>query len=329
MKHTHTNMAPSAPQLDGTFTVDVEDYFHVSAFASVIRPENWDHYVCRVEQSTRTILELAAKHSTSGTFFILGWVADRYPQLVREIQSAGHEIGCHSYWHQLIYELGPQRFRSDLIKARDCLQWITGSPVKLHRAPSFSITEKSLWALDILIEEGFQIDSSIYPVHHDRYGIPGSPTSPHIIATRVGQIHEFPGMTCNVAGMTVPVGGGGYLRLFPWAVTSRLLHQIRKQQRPLNVYLGSGCGSTANCRFSEVTLSTLSKPENDGTQVVKNVDRVSTWRDDRRFDQALERAQRCVRRPYRDVFRHDGCQQLKYLCTQKKNSNSPQGIRLR
>jgi len=237
MKHTHKNMAPSAPQLDGTFTVDVEDYFHVSAFASVIRPENWDHYACRVEQSTRTILELAAKHSTRGTFFILGWVADRYPQLVREIQSAGHEIGCHSYWHQLIYELGPQRFRSDLIKARDCLQWITGSPVKLHRAPSFSITEKSLWALDILIEEGFQIDSSIYPVHHDRYGIPGSPTSPHIIATRVGQIHEFPGMTCNVAGMTVPVGGGGYLRLFPWAVTSRLLHQIRKQQRPLNVYL--------------------------------------------------------------------------------------------
>ena len=224
-------------QLDGTFTVDVEDYFHVSAFSSVIQPENWDHYVCRVEQSTRTILELAAKHSTRGTFFILGWVADRYPHLVREIQSAGHEIGCHSYWHQLIYELGQKRFRSDLIKARDCLQWITGSPVKLHRAPSFSITEKSLWALDILIEEGFQIDSSIYPVHHDRYGIPGSPKLPHIIATRAGQIHEFPGMTCKVAGLTVPVGGGGYLRLFPWAVTSRLLRQIRKEHRPLNVYL--------------------------------------------------------------------------------------------
>jgi polysaccharide deacetylase family protein (PEP-CTERM system associated) len=232
-----TDMTTSTPQLDGTFTVDVEDYFHVSAFSSVIQPENWDHYVCRVEQSTRTILELAAKHSTRGTFFILGWVADRYPQLVREIQSAGHEIGCHSYWHQLIYELGPKRFRSDLVKARDCLQWITGSPVKLHRAPSFSITEKSLWALDILIEEGFQIDSSIYPVHHDRYGIPGSPKLLHIIATRAGQIHEFPGMTCKVAGLTVPVGGGGYLRLFPWAVTSRLLRQIRKEQRPLNVYL--------------------------------------------------------------------------------------------
>ena len=237
MKQEHTDMTLPTPQLDGTFTVDVEDYFHVSAFSSVIQPENWDHYVCRVEQSTRTILELAAKHSTRGTFFVLGWVAERYPQLVREIQAAGHEIGCHSYWHQLIYELGPKRFRSDLIKARDCLQWITGSPVKLHRAPSFSITEKSLWALDILIEEGFQIDSSIYPVHHDRYGIPGSPKLPHIIATRAGQIHEFPGMTCKVAGLTVPVGGGGYLRLFPWAVTSRLLRQIRKEHRPLNVYL--------------------------------------------------------------------------------------------
>ena len=236
-REPNTHMTPSIPQLDGTFTVDVEDYFHVSAFSSVIQPENWDHYVCRVEQSTRTILELAAKHSTRGTFFVLGWVAERYPQLVREIQAAGHEIGCHSYWHQLIYELGPKRFRSDLIKARDCLQWITGSPVKLHRAPSFSITEKSLWALDILIEEGFQIDSSIYPVHHDRYGIPGSPKLPHIIATRAGQIHEFPGMTCKVAGLTVPVGGGGYLRLFPWAVTSRLLRQIRKEHRPLNVYL--------------------------------------------------------------------------------------------
>lgn len=237
MIEASNTMTTSAPQLDGTFTVDVEDYFHVSAFASVIRPENWDHYVCRVEQSTRTILELAAKHSTRGTFFILGWVADRYPQLVREIQSAGHEIGCHSYWHQLIYELGPKRFRSDLVKARDALQWITGSAVRLHRAPSFSITEKSLWALEILIEEGFQIDSSIYPVHHDCYGIPGSPTAPHIVATRVGQIHEFPGMTCKIAGLTIPVGGGGYLRLFPWAVTSRLLHQICKEHRPLNVYL--------------------------------------------------------------------------------------------
>lgn len=224
-------------QFDGAFTVDVEDYFHVSAFASMIRPEDWDQYECRIERSTRQILELAAKHSTRGTFFVLGWVAERYPQLVREIQSAGHEIGCHSYWHQLVYELGPDRFRADLVKGRDLLETITGSPVRLFRAPSFSITRQSLWALDILIEEGFGVDSSIYPIRHDRYGIPGACRTPHVIATPAGHIQEYPGMTCHVAGMTVPVGGGGYLRLFPWSATLRLLRQIRKEQRPLNVYL--------------------------------------------------------------------------------------------
>lgn len=230
-------MQPGTPLLDGTFTVDVEDYFHVSAFASVIRPEDWDHYECRVENSTRQILELAAKHSTRGTFFILGWVADRYPNLVREIQLAGHEIGCHSYWHQLVYDLGPKRFRNDLVKARDTLEYITGSPVRLFRAPSFSITQQSSWALEILVEEGFDVDSSIYPIRHDRYGIPGSPKTPHVIATPVGEIREFPGMTCEIAGLTVPVGGGGYLRLLPWSLTSRLLQQIRQKSRPLNVYL--------------------------------------------------------------------------------------------
>ena len=230
-------MLPVTTQPDGTFTVDVEDYFQVSAFASVISPSDWDHYECRVEQSTRRILELAAAHHTRGTFFILGWVAERYPGLVREIQAAGHEIGCHSHWHQLVYELGPERFRSDLVQARDTLQSITGMAVKLFRAPSFSITQKSLWALDILIEEGFEVDSSIYPIRHDRYGIPGSPKSPHVIARPAGQIREFPGMTCQIAGLTVPVGGGGYLRLVPWAITSRLLRQIRNAGRPLNVYL--------------------------------------------------------------------------------------------
>jgi polysaccharide deacetylase family protein (PEP-CTERM system associated) len=227
----------STKNFDGTFTVDVEDYFQVSAFASVIRPDDWDHYECRVENSTRRILEIAARQSTRGTFFILGWVAERFPHLVQEIRSAGHEIGCHSHWHQLVYDLGPERFRSDLTKSRDVLQNITGEPVHLYRAPSFSITRRSLWALDILIEEGFDTDSSIYPTRHDRYGIPGSPKSPHVINTASGSIREFPGMTATVAGTTVPVGGGGYLRLFPWWVTARLLKQVRSADRPLNVYL--------------------------------------------------------------------------------------------
>lgn len=230
-------MNDSLQPIDGTFTVDVEDYFHVSAFASVIKPDSWDHYDCRVENSTRRILEIAAKQSTLGTFFVLGWVAERYPELVAEIRSAGHEIGCHSQWHQLVYDLGPDRFRADLIQSRDALQNILGEPVRLYRAPSFSVTLKSLWALEILVEEGFETDSSIYPIRHDRYGIPGSPKSPHIIQTASGPIREFPGMTATVAGMTVPVGGGGYLRLLPWQLTSRLLKQIRSADRPLNVYL--------------------------------------------------------------------------------------------
>ncbi len=230
-------MLNTSQSIDGTFTVDVEDYFHVSGFASVIKPDDWDHYDCRVENSTRRILEIAAKQSTLGTFFVLGWVAARYPQLVTEIRSAGHEIGCHSQWHQLVYDLGPERFRADLIQSRDTLQNILGEPVRLYRAPSFSITLRSLWALEILVEEGFESDSSIYPIWHDRYGIPGSPKSPHIIQTASGPIREFPGMTATVAGMTVPVGGGGYLRLLPWQLTARLLKQIRSAGRPLNVYL--------------------------------------------------------------------------------------------
>ena len=208
-------MMGSTKNFDGTFTVDVEDYFQVSAFASVIKIDDWDHYECRVENSTRRILEIAARQSTRGTFFILGWVAERFPHLIQEIRSAGHEIGCHSHWHQLVYDLGPERFRSDLIKSRDVLQNITGEPVHLYRAPSFSITRRSLWALDILIEEGFDTDSSIYPTRHDRYGIPGSPKRPHVINTASGSIREFPGMTATVAGSTVPVGGGGYLRPAP------------------------------------------------------------------------------------------------------------------
>ena len=230
-------MTHSATQLDGTFTVDVEDYFHVSAFASNIRVEDWDQYECRVEQNTRRVLEIAAESNTRGTFFVLGWVAQRYPQLVTEIQSAGHEIGCHSQWHQLVYELGPERFRADLIESRDVLQDITGQPVTMYRSPSFSITKNSLWALEILAEEGFDTDSSIYPVHHDRYGIPDAPLVPHVIPTPSGSIREFPGMVYRFGKTNIPVGGGGYLRLLPWMATKRLLNGVRSQQRPLNVYI--------------------------------------------------------------------------------------------
>ncbi len=230
-------MDAETSQFDGTFTVDVEDYFQVSAFASVVSPKDWDHYECRVEQNTRKVLEIAAEAGTRGTFFILGWVASRYPKLVTEIQNAGHEIGCHSQWHQLVYDLGPDRFRSDLRESRDTLQEITGTPITLYRSPSFSITRQSLWALDILVEEGFHTDSSIYPIRHDRYGIPDAPAIPHIIKTTAGPLREFPGMVYEFGRSKIPVGGGGYLRLFPWLMTKRLLTGICAKQRPLNVYI--------------------------------------------------------------------------------------------
>lgn len=230
-------MTDESTQFDGTFTVDVEDYFQVSAFASCIHPETWERYESRVVKNTQHVLELAARSNTTGTFFILGWVAKRHPELVKEIQSAGHEIGCHSYWHQLIYDLGPNRFRNDLVKARRIIEDITGEPVRLHRAPSFSVTSRSRWALEILVEEGFHTDSSIYPVRHDRYGIPDAPLEPHLISTRSGSIRELPGMVCEVGGIRVPVGGGGYLRLLPWWATHHLLRSVRAAGRPLNVYI--------------------------------------------------------------------------------------------
>ena len=224
-------------ELQGTFTVDVEDYFHVGSFASTISPKDWSSYECRVELPTHTVLGIAAETGTTGTFFVLGWVAERYPNLIREIRDAGHEIGCHSQKHQLVYELGPDRFRADLIKSRDILQDITGDPIKLYRSPSFSITSKSLWALEILVEEGFTTDSSIYPIRHDRYGIPTAPLAPHLINTPSGPIKEFPGMVYQAGPLRVPVGGGGYMRLLPWWMTRRLLHRVNAQGRPLNVYI--------------------------------------------------------------------------------------------
>ncbi len=230
-------MIQAASRLDGAFTVDVEDYFHVSAFASRIRPADWGQYECRVERSTNCLLELAAETETQGTFFVLGWVAERFPQLIRQIQTAGHEVGCHSFWHQLVYEQGAERFREDLLRSQDTLQQITGEAIRLYRAPSFSITLRSLWALEILSEAGFVVDSSIYPVRHDRYGIPTAPLIPYTIPTPCGDIVEFPGMVCEVAKARIPVGGGGYLRLLPWSITRQLLHSIRRQHRPLNVYV--------------------------------------------------------------------------------------------
>jgi polysaccharide deacetylase family protein (PEP-CTERM system associated) len=233
-------LAVQRGQATGTvnaLTVDVEDYYHVSAMEKCVDRAGWDGYESRVSASTGKILKCLAEASVRATFFILGWVAERHPELVRAIQGAGHEIGCHSYWHGLVYRQTPDEFRADLRQARDVLQDITGRAVRAYRAPSFSITRHSLWALDILIEEGFTIDSSIYPTVHDRYGISGAPASPHRIVRPAGELWEFPMAIYRRLGYPLPIGGGGYFRLYPYLFTRHGLRAINAEGRPFVVYL--------------------------------------------------------------------------------------------
>ena len=230
-------LAPVGTVPVNALTVDVEDYYQVSGFESCVDRADWDAYPSRIEIGTWRILDLLAESSVRGTFFILGWVAERHPRLVRAIQRAGHEIGCHSYWHHLVYRQTPAAFRADLRRARDVLQDVTGRGVVAYRAPSFSITRRSLWALDVLVEEGFAIDSSIYPTVHDRYGIPGAPAEPHRIDRPSGSLWEFPPPICRLLGYALPVGGGGYLRLYPYHLTRHGLRSINAQGRPFAAYV--------------------------------------------------------------------------------------------
>lgn len=225
-------------QVLNAFTVDVEDYFQVSAFEQHVCRADWEQWQCRVEANTHRILQLLERHQVQATFFVLGWVGERYPNLVRQIHAAGHEIGSHGYWHRLIYHQTPAEFRADLRRSRDVLGDATGQPPTCYRAASFSITRQSLWALEILVEEGFRVDSSVFPVHHDRYGIPGAKPRPHSLATAAGPLAEFPPSVVRFAGMNLPVGGGGYFRLYPLAWTLYCLRRInRRQKQPFMFYV--------------------------------------------------------------------------------------------
>lgn len=219
------------------FTVDVEDYFQVTGFERVIPRSQWPDFPSRVVQNTQRLLELLNRHRVQGTFFVLGWIAERFPQLVREIHAAGHQIGSHSYWHRLIYEQKPQEFRDDLRRSRDVLTDIIGEKIHCYRAPTFSITRKSWWALEILVEEGFTVDSSIFPVHHHRYGVPDAQPGVHEINTPSGTITEFPPSTLRLFGRNLPVAGGGYFRLMPLSWTLRCVRSINERAgRPFLFY---------------------------------------------------------------------------------------------
>jgi polysaccharide deacetylase family protein (PEP-CTERM system associated) len=215
-------------------TIDVEDYFHASAFNDVIPRHTWDGLESRVCANTHRLLEIFAEHEV----FVLGWVAERYPALVKEIAGAGHEIASHGFGHRLIYEQTPNEFREDVRRAKRLLEDTSGATVAGYRAPSFSITARSLWALDVLIEEGHTYDSSIFPVRHDRYGIPDAPRHTHVITRPTGRLTESPAATTRIGAMNLPVGGGGYFRLMPYRWTRWGIRRVnRLESKPAVFYL--------------------------------------------------------------------------------------------
>jgi len=219
-------------------TVDVEDYYHVSAFSDVISKSDWGKYESRVANNTKILLELFSDFKIKSTFFVLGWVAERNPDLIRDIAGEGHEIASHGYSHQLIYNQTREKFKEETLRSKHILEDIIQKPVNGYRAASYSITQKSKWALDILAEIGFEYDSSIFPIRHDRYGIPEATTKPHLITTQAGNcIIEYPLSTLKIFGYSLPVAGGGYFRLYPYALTKLALERINKQNEPFIFYL--------------------------------------------------------------------------------------------
>ena len=220
-------------------TVDVEDYFQVEAFRTSVGKERWDEYPVRVEDSTRRILDLFDRYEVKGTFFTLGWVAAKCPSLVEEIARRGHEVGCHSYWHGMVYTLTPDEFRQDTADATRALEDVVGQPIRSYRAPCYSVTPKSTWALEILAELGYEIDSSVFPIRHDIYGFDGFPR--FAVNARLASgadIIEFPMTTVRKFGRNLPGPGGGYLRIFPSFYSRRALEHVHRVDRqPGVVYL--------------------------------------------------------------------------------------------
>ena len=224
--------------IQNALTVDVEDYFQVSAFAENINQKDWDNHPLRVNSNTHKLLDMFDEYQIKATFFILGWVAERQKDLVNEIANRGHEVACHGYSHQLVYNQSPEVFQEETVRAKNILEDIIQQPVRGYRAASYSITEKSKWALDILAESGFIYDSSIFPVRHDRYGMPDSPEHPYRLETPAGHsIIEFPLSTAKIINYRLPIAGGGYFRLYPYWLSKMGLKQINRQQKPFIFYL--------------------------------------------------------------------------------------------
>jgi polysaccharide deacetylase family protein (PEP-CTERM system associated) len=228
----------AASAVVNALTVDVEEYFHPNAMDAAVQPSEWDALPHRVEGNTRRVLDLLDEFQTRATFFVLGWVAERFPALIAEIARRGHEVACHGFAHRLVYKLGPVRFREDVRRGKRALEDCLGGRVLGFRAASYSIVASTPWALDILIEAGFEYDSSIFPIHHDIYGIPGFSRFPVRVKCTAGDIIEVPPSTLRLLGRNWPVAGGGYFRLLPYHVTTWAIRRInRHDQRPAMIYV--------------------------------------------------------------------------------------------
>jgi len=226
-------LAPALTHLTNALTIDVEDYFQVSAFAPYIRRDEWDSRECRVERNVDRILAMLSANDTKATFFTLGWVAERYPQLVRRIVDGGHELASHGYGHERASDLDPKAFLQDVTRAKQLLEDIAGTAVQGYRAPSFSIGTKNLWAFDTLARAGYTYSSSIYPIKHDHYGMPDSPRFAYRVASG---LLEVPVTTLRMMSRNLPSSGGGYFRLLPYSLSRWMLRRINQVDRESAIF---------------------------------------------------------------------------------------------
>ncbi|MBX3465251.1 MAG: DUF3473 domain-containing protein [Planctomycetes bacterium] len=218
-------------------SVDVEDWFQVLNMASVVDRSTWERIELRCGDATRRLLDLFARREQKATFFFLGWIAERLPQLVADVAAAGHEIGSHGYDHRLLPDLGREGFAADLERTASILHGVTGARPTSFRACTWSIGRRTPWAIDELVRAGVTLDSSIQPVRHPDYGVPRAATTPYRLLAAGGEVVEFPPLTWDVAGRHLPVGGGGYLRLFPLALLRAGLRQKERADVPGCLYL--------------------------------------------------------------------------------------------
>jgi polysaccharide deacetylase family protein (PEP-CTERM system associated) len=229
--------ATGTPAVTHFFTVDVEEYFHVNAFEGVIKRDEWDRWPKRLEHSMPVLLDRLHRAGAHGTFFVLGWVARHSADIVRTIAAAGHEIASHSYWHRRVVTMTPAEFRDDVRASKGILEDTVGAAVTGFRAPSFSILPGYEWAFDVLLEEGFRYDSSVFPIRRSGYGNPDAPRVPYTIRRPSGSLAEFPLATTSLFGRAIPAAGGGYLRQFPFGVVRRAFAEATRNSVPATFYV--------------------------------------------------------------------------------------------